>query len=295
MRENFNDLLAFITVAREGSFTRAAAQLNVSQSALSHTIRGLETRLGIRLLTRTTRSVSPTDAGERLMLTLAPRFEEIDAELAALTELRERPAGSIRINSGEYAAQHVLWPKLEPFLREYPDINVEIMSDNGLVDIVAQRFDAGVRLGDSVAKDMVAVRIGPDLQFCMVAAPSYLERRGAPQMPQELSSHTCINLRLPTQGGLYVWELKRGDHALNVRVEGQVTFNNAAMRLQAALAGFGIAYLPAPIIEEHIASGRLVPLLQEWWQTFPGFHLYYPSRRLSSPAFRLMVDALRLA
>jgi DNA-binding transcriptional LysR family regulator len=293
MRENFNDLSAFVTVAREESFTRAAVRLGVSQSALSHTIRSLETRLGIRLLTRTTRSVSPTEAGERLLSTLGPRFDEIDAELAALTELREKPAGTIRLNASEYAAHTVLWPKLEPFLADYPDINLEISVDNGLVDIVAQRYDAGVRLGDNLQKDMVAVRIAPDMAFALVAAPGYLSRHAQPRTPQELANHQCINLRMPTQGTLYAWELRCGDQAYNARVNGRLVFNSNSLIIRAAVAGFGIAFMPCFLLQEHLDSGALQPLLQEWWPTFPGYHLYYPSRRQSSTAFNLMVDALR--
>lgn len=292
-RENFNDLLAFITVAREGSFTRAAAQLGVSQSALSHTIRGLEARLGLRLLTRTTRSVSPTEAGERLLKTVGPRFEEIEAELAALSALREKPAGTIRITAAEHAADTVLWPKLAKFLPDYPDIKVEISINYGLTDIVAERFDAGVRLGDQVAKDMIAVRIAPDMRMAVVGSPAYFARRPKPQTPHDLAAHDCINLRLPTYGGLLVWEFEKDGHALNVRAEGQLVFNSSTPRLRAALAGFGLALLPEDMALEHIAAGRLVSVLADWCPTFPGYHIYYPSRRQSSPAFALLVDALR--
>jgi len=292
-RENFNDLMAFVAVAREGSFTRAAAQLGVSQSALSHTIRGLEARLGIRLLTRTTRSVSPTDAGERLLGTVAPRFEEIEAELAELTELREKPAGNIRITTADHAANTVLWPKLATFLPDYPDIKVELMVNYGLIDIVAERFDAGVRLGDQVAKDMIAVRIAPDLRMAVVAAPAYFAKRAPPPTPHDLATHDCINLRLPTYGGLYTWEFEKDGHALNVRVQGQLVFNSSPPILRAALAGFGIACMPEDMAQEHIAAGRLQRVLREWCPDFPGYHLYYPSRRQASPAFALLVDALR--
>jgi DNA-binding transcriptional LysR family regulator len=292
-RENFNDLLAFITVAREGSFTRAAAQLGVSQSALSHTIRGLEARLGLRLLTRTTRSVSPTEAGERLLQTVGPRFEEIEAELAALSELREKPAGTIRITTAEHAADMVLWPKLAKFLPNYPDIKVEISINYALTDIVAERFDAGVRLGDQVAKDMIAVRIAPDMHMAVVGLPAYFARRPKPQTPHDLAAHDCINLRLPTYGGLLVWEFEKDGHALNVRAEGQLVFNSSTPRLRAALAGFGLALLPEDMAQEHIAEGRLESVLEDWCPTFPGYHIYYPSRRQSSPAFALLVDALR--
>ncbi|MFP3890612.1 LysR family transcriptional regulator [uncultured Ralstonia sp.] len=292
-RENFNDLQAFVLVAREGSFTRAAAQLGVSQSALSHTIRGLEARLGLRLLTRTTRSVSPTQAGERLLQTLGPRFDDIEAELAALSELRDKPAGTLRITTAEHAADTVLWPKLETFLPSYPDIRVEISVDYGLTDIAAERFDAGVRLGDQVAKDMIAVRIGPDLRTAVVGAPGYLARRPPPQTPHDLTTHNCINLRLPTHGGLLVWEFEKAGQALNVRVEGQLIFNSSTPRLRAALAGFGLALLPEDMVQPHVEAGRLVRVLDDWSPTFPGYHIYYPSRRQSSPAFALLIDALR--
>ncbi|TCT08859.1 LysR family transcriptional regulator [Paralcaligenes ureilyticus] len=292
-RENFNDLLAFVTVAREGSFTRAAAQLGVSQSALSHTMRGLETRLGIRLLTRTTRSVSPTQAGERLLKTLAPRFEEIEAELSALSELRDKPAGVIRITTAEHAANSVLWPKLAKFLPDYPDIKVEITIDYGLTDIVSDRYDVGVRLGDQVAKDMIAVRIGPDMRMAVVGSPAYFLRRARPKTPRDLAAHDCINLRLPTYGGLLAWDFEKGGDALNVRVEGQLVFNSSTPILKAALAGFGLAFLPEDLVREQVAEGRLKRVLEDWCPTFPGYHLYYPSRRQSSPAFNLVVDALR--
>lgn len=292
-RENFNDLLAFVTVAREGSFTRAAAQLGVSQSALSHTIRALEARLGVRLLTRTTRSVSPTEAGERLLLAVAPRFEEIEAELAALSELRDKPAGTIRITAAEHAANTVLWPKLAKFLPEYPDIKVEITVDYALTDIVAQRYDAGVRLGDQVAKDMIAVRIGPDMRMAVAGSPAYFSRRPQPQTPHDLAAHDCINLRLPTYGGLLAWDFEKDGHALNVRVEGQLVFNTSTPILRAALAGFGLAFLPEDMAREHLAEGRLMRVLEDWCPIFPGYHLYYPSRRQSLPAFALLINALR--
>ena len=292
-RENFNDILAFLAVARERSFTKAAAQLGVSQSALSHAISGLEARLGLRLLTRTTRSVSPTEAGERLVLTLAPRFEEIEAELEALSELRDKPAGTIRITAGEHAVNAILWPKLKKFLREYPDIKMEITIDNSLTDIVAQRFDAGVRSGEQVAKDMIAVRIGPDMRMAVVGAPSYFGRRSPPKKPQDLTDHKCINLRLATYGGLYAWEFERGGRELKVRVDGQLVFNGTAQMLNAALAGFGLAYVPEDLAQPHLTKGRLKRVLEEWCPPFPGYHLYYPSRRHSSPAFALLVDALR--
>jgi DNA-binding transcriptional LysR family regulator len=291
--KDFNDLLAFVLVAREGSFTRAAAQLGVSQSALSHTIRGLESRLGLRLLTRTTRSVSPTEAGERLFQTVAPRLEEIEAEVAALGELREKPAGTIRITTAEHAANSVLWPKLAKLLPDYPDIKVEISVDYTMTDIVAQRFEAGVRLGDQVAKDMIAVRIGPDFHMAVVATPAYFAKRPLPKMPKDLTSHCCINLRLPTHGQLLVWDFEKDGHVVNVRTDGQLVFNSGTAILRAALAGLGLAFLPEDMVQEHIAARRLVSVLQDWCQPFPGYHLYFPSRRQSSPALTLLVEALR--
>jgi DNA-binding transcriptional LysR family regulator len=292
-RERFNDLVAFLAVARERSFTRAAAQLGVSQSALSHAISGLEARLGLRLLTRTTRSVSPTEAGERLVLTVAPRFEEIEAEMEALTEFREKPAGTIRITASEHAVSAILWPKLAKFLRHYSDIKVEITVDHSLIDIVAQRYDAGVRSGEQVAKDMIAVRIGPDMRMAVVGTPSYFKKRSEPKTPRELISHNCINLRLPTHGGLYAWEFEKGKRELKVRVEGQLIFNGTNQMLNAALAGFGLAYVPEELAQPHVRQGRLKRVLEHWCPPFSGYHLYYPSRRHSSPAFALLVDALR--
>ena len=292
-RGNLNDLLAFLAVGRERSFTKAAAKLGVSQSALSHTIRELEARLGLRLLTRTTRSVSPTEAGERLLHTIGPRFEEIDAELAALGELREKPAGTIRITATDYAADTILWPKLTKFLQQYPDIKVEIMIDYGLTDIVAQRFDAGVRSGEQVAKDMIAVRLGPDMRMAVVGAPSYFRSRSEPKKPQDLIGHNCINLRLPTRGGLYAWEFEKGARELKVRVEGQLVFNGTFQMLNAALAGFGLAYVPEDLAQPHLAKGRLKRVLEDWCPPYSGHHLYYPSSRQSSSAFALLVDALR--
>ncbi|MBY4630545.1 LysR family transcriptional regulator [Rhizobium croatiense] len=288
-----NDLIAFLAVARAQGFTKAAGKLGVSQSALSHTIRGLEERLGLRLLTRTTRSVSPTEAGERLLLTIGPRIDEIETELAALSAFREKPAGTIRINAGEHAANAVLWPALKKLLPDYPDIHVEIIVDYGLTDIVAERYDAGVRLGEQVAKDMIAVRIGPDMRMAVVGAPDYFERRPKPLTPQDLTDHNCINLRLPTYGSVYAWEFERDGHELKVRVEGQLTFNNIALRLNAALAGAGLAYLPEDAVQAHLADGRLLRVLEDWCPPFPGYHLYYPSRRHASAAFALIVDTLR--
>ena len=292
-RPDLNDLLAFVTVAREGSFTRAAAKLGVSQSALSHTIRRLEERIGLRLLTRTTRSVSATQAGERLLQTVGPRFAEIEAEVAALSELRDKPAGTIRITAGEHAANATLWPAFARILPNYPDIKVEITVDYGLTDIVAERYDAGVRLGEQIAKDMIAVRIGPDLRMAVVGSRSYFERRKRPQTPRDLTAHDCICLRLPTYGGLYAWEFEKNGREVKVQVEGQLVFNNIALRLNAALAGLGLAYLPQDQVQADIAAGRLVRVLADWCPPFAGYHIYYPSRRQSSPAFALLVDALR--
>jgi DNA-binding transcriptional LysR family regulator len=293
VQKNYNELAAFVIVARERSFTRAAALLGVSQSALSQTVRALEERLGIRLLTRTTRSVAPTEAGERLIATIGPRFEEIDAQIDALSQLRDSPAGTIRITTGEHSAMSVLWPKLAPVLAQYPQINVEMTVDYGLVDIVAERFDAGIRLGEQVAKDMIAVRIGPDMRMAVVAAPDYFAARTKPDRPADLTAHNCINLRLPTRGGLYAWEFERGGQDIQVRVEGQLVFNTSTLILQAALSGYGLAYLPEDMVAPHIAAGRLTCVLQDWCLPFPGYHLYFPSRRHASPAFRVVVEALR--
>jgi DNA-binding transcriptional LysR family regulator len=292
-RPNLNDLAAFVVVARERSFTRAAAQLGVSQSALSHTMRGLEERLGVRLLTRTTRSVTPTNAGERLLETWAPRLDAIDAELADLGRLRDRPAGDVRITADEYSARAVLWPALRKLLPRYPEIAVEIITDYGLTDIVAERYDAGVRLGGLVAKDMIAVPIAPDMRMVVVAAPAYLAGRPRPQTPQDLTGHSCINLRLPTYGGVYAWEFARDSRELRVRVEGQLTFNSGDQILQAALDGFGVAYLPQGQVQPFIDRGHLAELLSDWTPAYPGYHLYYPSRRQQTPAFAVVVEALR--
>ncbi|WP_347341486.1 LysR family transcriptional regulator [Bradyrhizobium pachyrhizi] len=280
-------------MARERSFTRAAARLGVSQSALSHTMRALEERLGVRLLTRTTRSVAPTAAGERLLQGIGPRFEEIEAELSALSALREKPAGTIRINAGEHAAETILWPALAEFLPRYPDIKVDLTVDNGLANIVAERFDAGVRLGEQLAKDMIAVRIGPDFRMAVVGAPSYFKRRERPKRPQDLTQHACINIRLPTHGGIYAWEFERRGRPLKVRVDGQLVFNSTPLRIKAALAGLGLAYIAEDQVRAQLAKGQLIQVLDDWCTPFPGYHLYYPSRRQSSPAFALLVDALR--
>lgn len=292
-RSNLNDLLAFLAVARERNFTRAAAKLGVSQSALSHAVRGLEARLGLRLLNRTTRSVAPTAAGERLLDTIGRRFDEIEAELASLAELRDKPAGTLRITTGQHALDSILWPRLVPLLRQYPDIHVEFDISHHLKDIVAERFDAGVRMGEQVEKDMVAVRIGPLLRMAAVAAPAYFARHPAPARPQQLTAHRCINLRLATYGGLYAWEFARRGRELRVRVDGQLVFNTPAQMLAAALDGFGLACLPEDMALPHVAKGRLVRVLEDWCPPFPGYHLYYPSRRQPSPAFALVVDALR--
>ena len=292
-RDNVNDLLAFIAVARERSFTRAAAKLAVSQSALSYTIRTLEGRLGLRLLTRTTRSVSLTEAGERLLRSIGPRFDEIEIEISALSALRDKPAGSIRITSVEHAAQTILFPAMTRLLAEYPDINVEIINDYVLTDIVAERYDAGVRLGEQVDKDMIAVRIGPDFRMAIVAAPSYFHGRTRPLAPQDLTEHACINLRLPTHGGLYAWDFRKAERELKVRVQGRVVFNAVAMIRAAALEGLGLACLPEDVVEPAIQQGRLERVLADWCPLRPGYHLYYPSRRQHSPAFALVVDTLR--
>lgn len=290
---NFNDLAAFATVARERSFTRAAAKLGVSPSALSQTVRNLEERVGLRLLTRTTRSVASTEAGDRLLRTIAPRFEEIEAELAALSELRDKPAGTVRITTGEHPALSILQPALKRILPEYPDIQVEIIIDYGLTDIVAEGYDAGVRMGEQVAKDMIAVRIGPDMRMAVVASPTYFERRPPPKAPQDLTAHNCINARLPTYGGLFPWGLEKGDREVKVRGAGQLVFNSLSMRLHSALDGLGVAYLPEDQVLSYVADGRLVRVLEEWCPYFPGYHLYYPSRRHSSPALALLADVLR--
>lgn len=291
-RGNLNDLIAFLAVARERSFTKAAAKLGVSQSTLSHTIKELEARLGVRLLTRTTRSVSPTEAGQRLMETIGPRFEEIEAEVQAVSDLREKPAGTIRMTATENAANTVLLPKLAPLLRQYPDIKVEIIVDYGLTDIVADRYDAGVRSGEQVAKDMIAVRIGPDMRMAVAGSPAYFKTRAEPTRPQDLLEHSCINLRLPSQG-VYAWEFEKDGRETRVRVDGQFTSNGAAQMLDASLAGLGLVYLPESVVQPHIAKGKLKRVLAAWCPPFAGYHLYYPSRRQHSAAFALVVEALR--
>jgi DNA-binding transcriptional LysR family regulator len=293
-RQNINDLLAFLAVARERSFTKAAAQLGVSQSALSHTIRGLEARLGLRLLTRTTRSVSPTEAGERLLQSVGHYFDDIEAELEHLTELRDKPAGTIRVTTGDHAAETILGPKLAELLPQYPDVKVEIHVDAGLVDLVADRFDAGIRMGEQVARDMIAIRIGPDMRMALVAAPAYFAKRRPPDTPQELSEHDCINLRFPTLGGLYAWEFeKEGGQEVRVRVEGSLIVNDIRLARQAALNGLGLSYLPEDYVQPFIEQGQLVRALADWCPPFAGYHLYYPSRRQPTPAFKVFVEALR--
>lgn len=293
MRGDLNDLLAFMAVATDRSFTLAAARIGASQSSLSRTIRRLEERLGVRLLTRTTRSVSPTEAGERLLERIGPRLDEIEVELDALTELRDRPAGTVRITCSEHAAEKVIWPKLEPRLHDYPDINVELFIDHAFTDIAAERFDAGVRLGESVEKDMVAVRISPDVRLIAVASPGYFKDHAKPRTPQDLVGHRCINLRLSTRGGLYAWEFEKAGQAVRVRVDGQLTFNTTRPMVEATLAGYGIGFVPEGMVADAIKARKLVQVLDEWSKPFAGFHLYYPSRRQTSPAFQIVADILR--
>jgi len=292
-REEFGDLTAFLTVAEERSFTRAAARLGTSQSALSLTLGRLETRLGVRLLTRTTRSVAPTEAGERLLGALGPAIGNIEAVLAALSEFRDKPAGSFRITAGQHAIDTILWPRLSKRLKDYPDIKVELNAESALTDIVAERFDAGVRLGEQVEKDMVAVRIGPDARMIVVAVPSCFATRLPPMTPRELTHHTCLNLRLPTYGGFYAWEFEKDGEAIRVRVDGQFAFNGVPQLLTAVIDGFGLAYLPEDVCKPYLADGRIVQVLDDWCPTFPGYHLYFPSHRQPSPAFALIVEALR--
>lgn len=292
-RDNVNDLLAFLAVARERSFTRAAKKAGLSQSALSHTIRQLEERLGVRLLMRTTRAVAPTEAGQRLLDSIGPSFDEIDAQVAALSELRDKPAGTIRIVASDFAIRSVLWPKLGRFLPKFPDIKVELSRDNGLTDIVTQRFDAGVRMGEQLAKDMISVRIGPDIRFAVVGAPSYLKKTPEPSRPQDLVQHSCITERHSTSGGIWAWEFEQGGRELKIRVDGRLVFNNSYDVIDAALGGFGLAYVPEDIALPYVKTGQLKRLLEKWSPYWDGYHLYYPSRRQSSPAFLAVVDALR--
>lgn len=293
LKDNINDLISFMVVARERSFTRAAAQLGVSQSALSHAMRNLESRLDVRLLTRTTRNVAPTEAGEKLYQRLSPLLQDIDLELTALRDTRERPAGNIRLTAGEHAMDTVLWPRIKPFMQTYPDINIEVTVDNGLTDIVDERFDAGVRLGEQVARDMIAVRIAPDMCMAVAASPAYLAANGIPETPHDLQQHRCINMRLPTRGGLYAWEFERDGEPLRVRVEGQLILNCLPQRIDAAEAGLGLVYVPEDSVSEAIAAGRLQRVLTDWCVPFPGYYLYYPSRRQHTTAFALLVEALR--
>jgi len=293
LKDNFNDLFYLIVVARERSFTRAAAILGVSQSALSHAIRGLEERLQIRLLTRTTRSVAPTEAGEALINSIGPRFRDIEEELIALTDLRDRVAGNIRITLGEHALHSTVWPAVKPFLQAYPDVNIEFTVDNTLTDIVKGRFDAGIRLGEQVAKDMVAVRIGPDWRMVVVGTPAYFTRHGKPQTPHDLQHHNCINMRMPTLGGIYAWEFSKAGQSLRVRVEGQLTFNNLSSRIEAARCGMGLALVPEDSVKQAISEGALETVLDEWCEPFPGYYLYYPSRKQHTAAFTLLINALR--
>ncbi|MCH5050782.1 LysR family transcriptional regulator [Pectobacterium aquaticum] len=293
LKENFNELQLFMVVARERSFTRAAAKLGVSQSALSHAMKALEARLNLRLLTRTTRSVAPTEAGERIIACLEPRLTELELDLEQLIQLNGIASGNIRISAGEHAVKSQVWPKLKPFLHEYPEINVELVVDNGFVNIVESRFDAGVRLGENVDKDMVAVRIGPDLRLVVVGSPDYFSRYGFPDTPHDLQHHRCINMRLPTLGGLYHWEFEKDGKSLQVKVEGQLTFNHLAERIDAAESGFGLSFIPEDMIQQQLASGKLIAILEEWCPIFPGYYLYYPSRKQHPPAFALLIDALR--
>jgi len=292
-RKNFNDLFAFMVIAKEGSFTKAAAQLGVSPSALSHNLKSLESRLGVQLMTRTTRSISPTAAGDQLLKTLETSFSDIEESLTNLGELRDKPAGTIRITTAEHAALTILWPKLSTFLPDYPDIKVEINIDYGFTDIVSQRYDAGVRLGESVEKDMIAARIGPDLKMAVVASPSYFSTHEKPRTPHDLARHNCINLRLPTHDGLMIWDLEKKGQTLKIRVDGQLVFNSGTQILKATLEGFGLAYLPDGMVKEAVAKGTLISVLEDWCPPFPGYYLYYPSRHHPSPAFSLLLEALR--
>jgi DNA-binding transcriptional LysR family regulator len=293
-RQDLTDMLWFLAVAEERSFTKAAAKLGTSQPTLSHTIKQLEARLGLRLLTRTTRNVSPTEAGERLLRALAPRIDDLETDIDALMEIRDKPSGTIRITLSDHALESVVWPKLRPLMRGYPDIKVELNSDNGFRNIVEGRFDAGVRLGESVDKDMVAIRIGPDWRLVAVASPDYFARHPAPVHPEELVNHNCINQRQIRSGGLYVWEFAKGRRELRVRVDGQFIFNTSYAQIDAAVSGYGIAYLPENLVEQHIASAQLVQVLDDWSPMFAGYYLYYPSRRQNSPAFSVIVAALRV-
>lgn len=292
-REDFNDLLWFVAVAEERSFTKAAAKLGTSQSTLSHTIKQLESRMGLRLLTRTTRSVAPTEAGERLLQSLAPRIREIDDDIAALMALRDKPSGTIRITLSDHALEDLVWPKLRPVLSNYPDIKLELNSDNAMRNIVEDRFDAGIRLGESVDKDMIAVRIGADWRMLVVASPAYFALHAPPETPQDLVRHNCINMRQSTAGGLYVWEFEKDGRALRVRVDGQLTFASSYPMVDATVCGYGVGYIPESLVRAHIDAGRLVAVLEDWCPFWTGYYLYYPSRRQLSPAMSVIVDALR--
>lgn len=292
-REGMKDLLWFLEVAKEKSFTKAAANLGTSQSTLSHTIKQLEARLGVRLLTRTTRSVATTEAGERLLSSIGPRIQGIESDLADLVAFREKPSGTVRLTLSDHALQTLVWPKLSRTLSDYPDVKVELYSDNGMRNIVEERFDAGVRLGESVDKDMIAVRIGPDWRLRAVASPDYFTRRDIPKVPQELVGHTCINMRQATLGGFYAWEFEKNGRELRVRVDGQLSFNSSITQVEAAINGFGITYVPEDLVEEHITAGRLQAVLDDWSPPFTGYHLYYPSRRQMSPAMMVIVEALK--
>lgn len=291
--ENLRDLNAFVAVAEEGSFTRAAARLGVSQSALSQTVRNLEERVGVRLLNRTTRNVSPTEAGQQLLARVSPALQEIDLGLAQVGALRERPAGTLRISADEYAIQSVLWPALERFLIAFPEVNVELTTDYGRVDLARERYDAGVRRGGLVAGDMIAVRIGPEIPMAIVGSPSYFEMRARPARPQELSGHACINLRLPTHGELFAWTLSEHGKDLRVSTEGRLVFSSLSQVLQGCRAGFGLAYLPLDYVARDLADGALVQVLAGYRKTFEAYHLYYPSRRQQPPALSALVAALR--
>jgi DNA-binding transcriptional LysR family regulator len=292
-RDEFTEMRAFLEVARERSFTRAAAKLGVTRSALSHTVSALEARIGIRLLARTTRDVAPTVAGERLMESIQPHFESIAAGISAISALRDKPSGHVRVVCPDDAVDLVFRRRLPTFLKDFPEIGVEIIVDNGFTNIVERQFDAGVRLGEAVARDMVAVRFGPDVSYSVVASPEYLERRSPPSIPQELPDHNCINLRLPTSGGLYAWEFERDDREFSVRVDGQLTLSNIASAVDAALDGIGLAYVPTDLVLQHVEQGKLKRVLLDWCPTFQGYHLYYPSRRNPSSAFSAFVDAFR--
>ncbi|MBZ9605872.1 LysR family transcriptional regulator [Phyllobacterium chamaecytisi] len=292
-KRDLNDLLWFLAVAEECSFTKAAAKLGIAQSTLSHTVKGLETRLGLRLLTRTTRNVGLTEAGERLRHSLAPRMADIEADIAALMSFRDKPSGTIKITLSDHALESVVWPKLQPILRDYPDIKVELSRDNAMRNIVEEGFDAGIRLGESLEKDMIAVRVGPDWRLVAVGSPRYFEEHPAPEHPQELVRHNCIKIRQATAGGLYAWEFEKDGQELRVRVDGQLTFNTSYPMVNAALKGYGIAYVPEDLVMEHVTAGRLIPILEDWSPPFPGYYIYYPSRHQNSLAFKVVVDALR--